>query len=102
MSTDTTDKAHGRIGNLPGASIVVQFPSGASAEINLIVLLAQVQHAEMMARFGHGLARNAPTIAELRDFYEIPSNVRTWKALAPMLRRFHTDLSEFLDTQHAA
>lgn len=80
------------IGNLPRADVLVAFPSGDHKQVNMLVLLAQVQHAEMMAKFGMPMTRNAPTIAQLRDMYEIPSSVRTWKQLAPLLRKFHGDL----------
>lgn len=83
------------IGNLPGADVRVQFPSGDVRVVNLVILKAEVLHAETMAKFGHGLARNAPTLREIRAAYEIPTNVsRTWAAVAPLLRRFHTDLSD--------
>jgi hypothetical protein len=80
------------IANLPAADINVAFPSGAVKTVNMIRLLATVQHAETMARFGVGLARNAPTLKAVRDEYEIPASFRTWKQLAPALRRFHDDL----------
>lgn len=81
------------IANLPAADVNVQFPSGAVKTVNMIRLLVTVQHAEMMAKFGHGIARNAPTLRAIRSEFEIPANcARTWAQAAPLLRRFHTDL----------
>lgn len=82
------------IASMPHADVQVSYPSGETRTVNVIVLKAQVLHAECMAKFGHGLARNAPTLSEIRAMYEIPTSAaRTWKAVAPLLRRFHTDLS---------
>jgi len=80
------------IANLPGADVNVQFPSGAVKTVNMIVLLAQTQHAESMSKFGCSIARNAPTLADLREQYEMPAFVRTWDCMAANLRRFHADL----------
>jgi hypothetical protein len=80
--------------DMRAADVNVQFPSGVKT-VNLIRLLALAQHAETKARFGMGLARNAPTLAAIRAEFEIPrSAAPTWEAVAPLLRRFHTDLSE--------
>lgn len=73
--------------------IEVTFPSGAVRTVYLIQLLAQAQNAEMQAKFGMSLARNAPTLKSLREFYEWPPSVRTWAQAAPLLRKFHADLS---------
>jgi len=83
--------------NLPAADVQVQFPSGEVKTIFLLRLLGIVQHAEMMARFGHGIARNAPTLREVREELEIPASVcRTWAQAAPMLREFYNDLTAHL------
>lgn len=88
------------IANLPGADLPVTFPSGETRTVNMIVLLAETQHAEMMTRFGHGLAPNAPTIAGLRAkydldyFYDAP--VRTWQTCAATMRHIHTVFSEHI------
>lgn len=96
MNSAHTDRPIAReahIGNLPAADVNVEFPSGEVKTVNLLILLAQAQHAEMMAKFGHGIARNAPTLREIRAQYEIPASAaRSWKALAPKLRQFYTDL----------
>jgi hypothetical protein len=77
-------------------TVNVAFPSGESRPVNLLRLLALAQHAETKAKFGIGLARNAPTLAAIRAEFEIPAScARTWADIAPLLRRFHTDLTEF-------
>lgn len=91
------------IGNLPAADVEVTFPSGTTKTVNVIVLKAQVLNAEAQARFGHGLTRNAPTLKAQRDMYEIPVQAaRTWKAIAPLLKQFHTNLSDAIAAARAA
>lgn len=81
------------IANLPGADLPVTFPSGDERIVNMIVLLAEKQHACMMARFGHGLARNGPTIKALREKYELDwffdAPVRTWADCAAVMTHIH-------------
>lgn len=86
--------------NMQAANVNVQFPSGKVETVNVIQLLALAQHAEMKAKFGMGLARNAPTLAAIRQRFEIPASAaRTWADLAPKLRQFHTDLSNAIAEQ---
>lgn len=83
--------------NMQAANVNVEFPSGTVRTVNLIVLKAQVLHAETMAKFGRGLTRNAPTLSAVRETYEIPAScARNWKMAAPLLRAFHADLSDAL------
>lgn len=92
------------IGNMPGADLPVTFPSGETRTVNMIVLLAEVQNAEMQAKFGRAIAVNAPTIATLREKYELdyfasevyPSGVRTWKQCAEVMRHIHTLFGEHI------
>ncbi len=91
------------IANMPAADIEVEFPDGITRTVNMIVLLAQTQNAEMFVRYGHHLARNHPTLRQLRDQYGIPPYVNTWARMAFVLRDFHTILSEHIaDTRPAA
>jgi len=91
------------IGNLPGADIDVQFPSGNIKTVNMIILLVQTQNAEFKSKTGFflpGIAKQHPTLKALREQYEIPANVsRTWKQMAVILRNFHTELSDHIE-QH--
>lgn len=86
------------IGNLPGADVLVEFPSGEVKTVNLIRLLVQAQNAEFKRDHGMflpGVNRLHPTVKAIREEYEIPASVcRTWADAAGLLRRFHTDLSE--------
>lgn len=82
------------IGNLPGADLPVTFPvSGEERIVNMIVLLCEVQDAEMMAKYGQHLAPNAPTINALREKYELDwffdETVRTWADCAAVMRHIH-------------
>jgi hypothetical protein len=71
----------------------VQFPSGTTRNVNMIVLLAETRNAEYRARFGRALAPNAPGIRELRTKYELDwffdGPVRTWEDAASVMRHFH-------------
>jgi hypothetical protein len=86
------------IGNLPGADVRVEFPSGEVKTVNLIRLLVQTQNAEFKANHGMflpGVNKLHPTVKALREEYEIPASVcRTWADAAKLLRAWHTDLSE--------
>lgn|ERR1043166_6607365 len=85
------------IANMPAADLPVTFASGETRNVNLIILLAQTQDAEMMARFGMHLpgVRGGlrPTIAKLREAYELDyffgGPVRTWKDAALVMRHFY-------------
>jgi hypothetical protein len=85
------------IANMPGADLPVTFASGQTRTVNLIILLAQTQDAEMMARFGIHLpgVRGSlrPTIRALRDAYELDyffdAPVRTWEDAALVMRHFY-------------
>lgn len=78
-------------------SIQVIWPDGSESTVYLLRLLVQVQDAEMMAKHGMhlpGIAKQHPTVKRIREEYHIPrSAARTWRELAPLLRRFHTDLT---------
>ena len=77
--------------------VQVEFPSGAVKDVYLLRLLVQAQDAEFMAKYGMhlpGVGKQHPTVKRTREEYEIPASAaRTWAQLAPLLRRFHTDLS---------
>jgi hypothetical protein len=90
------------IGNLPGADVTVQFPSGTVKTVNMIRLLVQVQNAEFKRDHGMflpGVNKLHPTVKALREEYELPASVRTWAEVAGLLRMFHTDLSEVIKTR---
>lgn len=81
--------------NMQAANVQVEFPSGKVEVVNIIQLGALASHAEMKGKFGVGLARNAPTLSAIRERFEIPRQVApTWAAVAPLLRRFHSDLTD--------
>jgi hypothetical protein len=86
------------IANMPGADLPVQFPSGATKKVNMIVLLAEVLNAEHRAKYGHHLAPNAPTISKLREKYGLDyffdGSVRTWKDCALTMRYFYNVCNE--------
>lgn len=87
------------IGNLPGADVPVEFPSGETRVVNMIRLLVQTQNAEFKSKHGMflpGVAKLHPTVKALREEYEIDDSVRTWEAMAYTLRAFHTLLSEHI------
>jgi len=85
------------IANMPAADLPVTFASGETRNVNMIILLAQTQDAEMMARFGMHLpgVRGGlrPTIKSLREAYELDyffdGPVRTWKDAAKVMRHFY-------------
>ena len=84
------------IGNMPAADLDVTFASGQTRTVNMIVLLAQTQDAEYMARFGMhlpGVNRLRPTIRALREAYELDyffdAPVRTWSDAALVMRHFY-------------
>lgn len=84
------------IGNMPAADLDVTFASGQTRTVNMIVLLAQTQDAEYMARFGMhlpGVNRLRPTIRALREAYELDyffdAPVRTWADAALVMRHFY-------------
>jgi hypothetical protein len=81
------------IGNMPAADLDVTFPSGETRTVNMIVLLAQVHYAEIKASTGLAVAPNGPTIAALREAYELDwfydGPVRTWEDAALVMRHFH-------------
>lgn len=82
------------IGNLPGADLPVIFPvSGETRVVNMIVLLAETQMAEQMAKFGFCQAQNMRTIEELDAKYELAwfydQPVKTWDDAAAVLRYLH-------------
>lgn len=78
--------------------IQVEYPSGNVENIDMLRLLVLTQNAEMQAKFGMSLARNAPTLKAIREEFEIPATVcRTWKQAARLLRAFHTDLTEAIN-----
>lgn len=86
------------IANMPNADVQVTFPSGTVRTVNVIVLKAEVLNARSMARFGHPLARNAPTLSAIRTKYEIPKGAaRKWADVAPLLEQFHADLTAAID-----
>lgn len=93
------------IANMPDADLPVTFPSGETRNVNMIVLLAQTQDAEMMAKYGHHLAPNAPTIETLRKTYELDyffdAEVRTWENCAAVMRHFHDTCKAHIEN-HAA
>lgn len=78
------------IANMPGADLTVAFASGATKNVNMIVLLAETLMAEQMAKFGRCQAPNMRTIKELREKYELDyffdAPVRTWKDCAEVMR----------------
>jgi len=92
------------IANMPRADLPVTFASGETRTVNMIILLAQTQDAEMMARFGMHLpgVRGGlrPTIRALRETYELDwffdSPVRTWKDAARVMRHFYNLCSQYI------
>lgn len=84
--------------NRTAADIEVTFPSGNTKTVNMIRLLVQTQNAEFKSAHGMflpGVGKQHPTVKALREEYEIPLKVaRTWDDVAPLLRGFHTDLTE--------
>lgn len=90
---------------MPGADLPVTFASGETRNVNLIVLLAQTQDAEMMARFGIHLpgVRGSlrPTIRALRETYELDwfydRLVRTWTDAALVMRHFYNLCHEHMN-----
>lgn len=93
------------IGNMPGADLPVTFPSGETRTVNMIVLLAETQMSEQMARFGQCQAQNMRTIAELVSKYELdwfasevfPRGVKTWKQCAEAMRHIYGVFSDHID-----
>jgi hypothetical protein len=92
----TETAAKPTIGNMPGADLPVQFPSGTTRNVNMIRLLVQTQNAEFKARYGMflpSLGKMRPTIKALRDAYELDwffdGPVRTWEDAAQVMRHFH-------------
>lgn len=94
------------IGNMPGADLPVTYPSGETRTVNMIVLLAETQMAEQMARFGQCMARNMPTIKQLRAKYELDyffdAPVRTWKDCAATMRHIHGVFGDHIDAQRVS
>ena len=86
------------IANLPGADLPVTFPSGETRSVNMIVMLAETQMSEQMARFGHCQAQNMRTISELVEKYELdwfasevfPRGIKTWEQCAAAMRHVYT------------
>lgn len=96
MSETTTTQRKPTIANMPDADLDVTFASGETRTVNLIILLAQTQDAEFMARFGMHLPsvnKLRPTIRALRETYELDyffdAPVRTWKDAAQVMRHFY-------------
>jgi hypothetical protein len=85
------------IGNMPHADVRVEFPDGQIRTVNLVVLLAETLNAEYRARHGcflPGLNRHHPTLAKLRDKYQIPKEqTPNWEKMAVALRAWYTNLS---------
>lgn len=84
------------IGNMPAADLPVTFASGETRTVNMIILLAQTQDAEFMAKTGMhlpGVNKLRPTLKALRDAYELDyfydAPVRTWKDAALVMRHFY-------------
>ena len=91
------------IGNMPGADLPVTYPSGETRTVNMIVLLAETQMAEQKARFGQCMARNMPTIKQLRAKYELDyffdAPVRTWQDCAAVMRHVHGVFTDHIAAQ---
>jgi hypothetical protein len=87
------------IANMPAADIDVQFPSGKVKTVNMIRLLVQTQNAEFKVQFGMFLpnvGKLHPTVKAIREEYEFPASIRTWKQAAFWLRKMHTELTEVI------
>lgn len=72
---DTGDKVRGR-----------PMPEPVTIEVNPLRLFTQYRHARMKAKHGMGLARNAGTVASIREEYHLPPSIRTWAQLADELQ----------------
>lgn len=66
-------------------------------EVNPLRLFAQLRHAEMKAKHGMGLARNAGTVRSIREEYGLPRSVSTWAKLADELALIHADVQSQMD-----
>jgi iron-sulfur cluster repair protein YtfE (RIC family) len=93
------------IGNMPGADVQVEFPSGVRT-VNMIRLLVHAQNAEFKRDHGMflpGVNKLNPTVKSMREEYEIPEEMcRTWEQLATILRKFHTDLTNAIKEFNAS
>ena len=89
------------IANMPAADVPVTFADGRETIVNMIVLLAETQDAEMYAKHGVHLGRNHRTIKQLREHYDLDfffgGPVRTWADTAAVLRHLHTLLTEHIN-----
>lgn len=60
-------------------------------EVNPLHLTCVTSHAEIMAKHGMPLTRNAPSLADTRRRYMLDefagTPIRTWKQAAPVLRQ---------------
>lgn len=54
-------------------------------DVRPLVLTAHEIHARTMAKYGQGIARNAPNLAQLRAMYCLPAEIRTWARMAVVL-----------------
>jgi hypothetical protein len=91
------------IGNMPGADLDVTFPSGETRTVNMIVLLVEVQNAEMKRDHGFflpGVAKLHPTVKALREKYELDyffdGPVKTWEDCAAVMRHIHTEFTNHI------
>lgn len=99
-----TTQSRPTIGNMPAADLPVQFAGGETRNVNMIILLAQTQDAEFMARFGMhlpGVNKLRPTIRALREAYELDyffdAPVRTWTDAAAVMRHFYDLCKQHID-----
>lgn len=76
--------------------------ASVTIEVHPIRLTAQCGHAEMMAKHGIGLARNAGTVTSIRNEYGLPASVRTWAQLATELRKIKTTIDAQIAAHHSA
>lgn len=66
--------------------------------VNPLHLTATTLHAELMAKHGMGLTRNAPTLRRAVEIYALDAYsgrpVRSWKEAAVLLREIKTMIDE--------
>jgi hypothetical protein len=80
----------------PNPRIQVEFPSGNVKEIYLLQLLVEAQNAEFKVKHGMflpGCGKQHPTVAKLREKYELPPDVKRWDQVSPILRSMYDELS---------
>jgi hypothetical protein len=85
------------IANMPAADVTLDLVDEAgehlgTLNVNVIVLLATTQSAEFKARHGMFLARNMPTLAQLREKYAPVITARTWADAAEQLRGLYNHI----------